>query len=231
MTLLGFGEVVPGYDIRVLNEREIRAAAGLLFLATFLSLLFILFRGNFLFIKFVSPLFLLDFLIRVLVSPRYSPTLILGRLIVRGQTPEYVGAQQKKVAWSIGVVLAAVMFVFMVLMNTYGPITGITCLVCLVFLFFESAFGICLGCQFYSLVYREKARYCPGEVCTPQSRQPIQRTSAGQWLALVGFVAVVVLSVLALRGPLSSKPRPLFAPPVSSGTGQGSAPAPGSKGL
>jgi hypothetical protein len=226
MTLLGFGEIVPGYDIPVLNEREIRAAAGLLFLATFLSLIFILFNGNFLPIKFVSPLFLLDFLIRVLVSPRYSPTLILGRLIVWGQVPEYVGAQQKKVAWTIGVVLAAIMFVLMVLMNTYGPITGITCLVCLVFLFFESAFGICLGCKFHALIYREKARYCPGEVCTPQSRQPIQKTSAGQLLALVGFAAVVVLSVLALRGPLSPKPRPLFAPQVSSGARPGSAPAP-----
>jgi hypothetical protein len=227
MTLLGFGEVVPGYDIRVLNEREIRAAAGLLFLATFLSLIFILFSDNFLPIKFVSPFFLLDFLIRVLVSPRYSPTLVLGRLIVRGQVPEYVGAQQKRFAWIIGVVLAATMFVFMVPMNTYGPITGITCLVCLVFLFFESAFGICLGCKVYPLIYREKARYCPGEVCTPQSRQPIQKTSAGQLLVLVGFAAVVVLSVLALRGPLSSKPRPLFAPQVSSGARPGSAPAPG----
>ena len=227
MTLLGFGEVVSGYDIPVLNEREIRAAAGLLFLATFLSLIFILFRGNFLPIKFVSPFFLLDLLVRVLVGPRYSPSLILGRLIVRGQVPEYVGAQQKKVAWSIGVVLAATMFVLMVLMNTYGPITGINCLVCLVFLFFESAFGICLGCKFYALIYREKARYCPGEVCTPQTRQPIQRTSVGQSLVLVGFVLATVLAVVTLRGPLSSKPRPLFAPQASSGARHGSAPAPG----
>jgi len=227
MTLLGFGEVVPGYDIRVLNEREIRAAAGLLFLATFLSLIFILFSGNFLPIKFVIPFFLLDLLIRVLVSPRYSPTLVLGRLIVRGQVPEYVGAQQKKFAWIIGVVLAATMFVLMVLMNTYGPITGITCLVCLVFLFFESAFGICLGCKFYALIYRGKARYCPGEVCTPQSRQPIQKTSVGQSLVLAGFVVATVLAVVTLRGPLSPRPRPLFAPQVSSGASHGSAPAPG----
>jgi hypothetical protein len=227
MTLLGFGEAVPGYDIPVLNEREIRAAAGLLFLATFLSLLFILFKGDFLPIKFVSPFFLADFLVRVFISPRYSPTLVLGRLIVRGQVPEYVGAQQKKVAWIIGVALAGLMFVLMVLMNTYGPITGITCLVCLVFLFFESAFGICLGCKFYALVYREKARYCPGEVCTPQTRQPIQRTSAGQWLVLVAFVAATVLTVVTLRGPLSAKPHPLFAPEAPSVEGAGPATPPG----
>src|SRR5579872_3615636 len=97
-----FGEEVPGYTIRVLNEREIRAAAGLLFLATFISLFLILFTNNFVPIKYVITLFLSDFLIRVFISPRYSPTLILGRLIVNRQTPEYVGARQKRFAWSVG---------------------------------------------------------------------------------------------------------------------------------
>ena len=41
--MIKFGEKVEGYDIPVLNEREIRAAAGILFLATFTSLMFILF--------------------------------------------------------------------------------------------------------------------------------------------------------------------------------------------
>ena len=45
--LIQFGESVEGYDIPVLNEREIRAAAGILFLATFISLMFILFKNNF----------------------------------------------------------------------------------------------------------------------------------------------------------------------------------------
>src|ERR1700757_2985861 len=102
-----FGEEVPGYSVRVLNEREIRAAAGILFLATFLSLMFIAFQGNFVPVKYVVTIFLTDFLIRVLVSPRYSPTLILGRLIVGRQTPEYVGARQKQFAWIIGVALSA----------------------------------------------------------------------------------------------------------------------------
>ena len=52
-----FGEDVEGYSIPVLNEREIRAAAGILFLATFISLMLILFRDNFLPIKYVITLF------------------------------------------------------------------------------------------------------------------------------------------------------------------------------
>ena len=68
-----FGEDVPGYDIRVLNEREIRAAAGILFLATYTSLMFILFSNNFLPIKYVITIFLTDFAIRVFVNPRFAP--------------------------------------------------------------------------------------------------------------------------------------------------------------
>src|ERR1044072_533296 len=87
--LIQFGEEVDGYDIPVLNEREIRAAAGILFLATYTSLMFILFDGNFIPIKYVIVFFLLDLLIRVFINPRFSPMMILGRLMVRNQTPEY----------------------------------------------------------------------------------------------------------------------------------------------
>ena len=205
-----FGERVEGYPVPVLNEREIRAAAGILFLATFLSFLFILFRGNFIPIKFVIPFFLADFLVRVGVSPRFSPTLILGRLIVGGQTPEYVAAEPKRLAWIIGVALSATMFVLMVLMNTYSPITGIICLVCLVFLFFEAAFGICLGCKFYSLVYRKSPVLCPGEVCEVKARQPIQKTSLAQVLVLLASIALMVAATGTLTKTFSTQPHPMF---------------------
>jgi len=207
-----FGEQVEGYTVPVLNEREIRAAAGILFLATFLSLLYILFRGNFIPIKFVIPFFLADFVVRVGISPRFSPTLILGRLIVGNQTPEYVAAEPKRLAWIIGVALSATMFVLMVLMNTYSPVTGIICLVCLVFLFFEAAFGICLGCKFYGLVYRKPPELCPGEVCEVKARQPIQKTSLAQVLVLLAAIALTVAATATLTETLSAKPRPLFAP-------------------
>ena len=46
--LIRFGESVPGYTIPVLNEREVRAAAGILFLLTYSALLAIIFKGYFL---------------------------------------------------------------------------------------------------------------------------------------------------------------------------------------
>src|SRR6476646_4322778 len=192
--IIQFGENVEGYNIPVLNEREIRASAGILFLATFISLMLILFKNNFLPIKYVITLFLTDFIIRVFVNPRFSPTLIIGRLIVSNQVPEYVGAQQKKFAWIIGIILSATMFILMVVVNSYSPISGITCLICLVFLFFESAFGICLGCKFYSMFYKEKAQYCPGEVCDRKSKHDIQKTSKVQLLIVVAFIAYIALT-------------------------------------
>lgn len=210
MATFQFGEVVDGYAVPVLNEREIRAAAGILFVATFLSLLFILFANNFIPIKFVIPVFLADLLVRVFVSPRFSPTLIVGRLIVGNQTPEYVAAAPKRLAWMIGIALSSMMFVLMVVMNTYSPITGITCLVCLIFLFFETAFGICLGCQFYKLVYRREPVLCPGEVCDVRTRAEITRTSVAQLLVVLATVALVVAAAFTLTKTFSKPAHALF---------------------
>lgn len=208
--ILRFGEDVEGYNIPVLNEREIRASAGMLFLVMFFSLMLILFQSNFLLIKYVIVFFLTDFLIRVFVNPRFSPSLIIARLIVRNQVPEYVGARQKRFAWMIGVVLATLMFIFLVIVNAFSPITGVTCLICLIFLFFESAFGICLGCKLYSMIYKEKAQYCPGEVCDVKSRQDIQKTSIAQIFVVFGFIAYIYLAALLFNENFSRKPYDLF---------------------
>jgi len=205
-----FGEDVEGYDVPVLNEREIRAAAGMLFLLLFISLMFILFKGQYLLFKYGITIFLTDFVLRVFVSPRFSPTLIIGRLIVGRQQPEYVGAAQKRFAWSIGLVLATIMFVLLVVVNATSPITGLICLACLIFLFFESVFGICLGCKFYPLFHREKAQYCPGGVCEGKARQSIQRTSAAQIAIVFGLVAYVALTAVLFKDTFSRKPHNLF---------------------
>lgn len=49
-----FGETVEGYDIPVLNEREIRASAGILFLFLFISWMLIIFKENFILIKYFN---------------------------------------------------------------------------------------------------------------------------------------------------------------------------------
>lgn len=208
--IIKFGEEVDGYSIPVLNEREIRAAAGILFLMMFISIQQVIHANSFLMLKFAVIIFLTDILIRVVINPKYAPTLIIGRLIVRNQTPEYVGAQQKKFAWIIGLVLAIIMLVLLVLVNSFSPITGLICFICLIFLFFEAAFGICLGCKFYSMVYKEKAQYCPGEVCDVKSRQEIQKTSLNQVLIVLGFFVFIVLLVYLFKDNFSIAPYDLF---------------------
>ncbi len=208
--IVKFGEDVEGYNIPVLNEREIRASAGIMFLLLYTALMLIIFKGNFLLIKYGIIIFLTDFLIRVFINPKFSPTLIIGRLIVRNQVPEYVGAQQKKFAWIIGIVLAVTMFILFNIVNAYSPITGIICLICLIFLFFESVFGICLGCKFYSLIYKEKAQYCPGEVCDVKSKQDIQKTSIAQILIVLAFIAYIVLTVFLFNDSFKEMPHNMF---------------------
>lgn len=208
--IINFGEDVAGYNIPVLNEREIRAAAGILFLIMFISILTVVLKGNFLPLKYAVIIFLTDIVIRVFVNPKFSPFLIIGRLIVRNQVPEYVGAKQKKFAWIFGIVLATIMFILLIVVNSYSSITGIICLICLIFLFFETAFGICLGCKFYSIVYKEKAQYCPGEICDVKSKQEIQKTSRVQMLIVLGFIAYIFLAVFLFNDNFSKKPHDLF---------------------
>lgn len=208
--IVRFGENVEGYGIPVLNEREIRAAAGLLFLMMFIAIVAAVTKGSFLLLKYAVAFFLPDMLIRVFISPRYSPSLIAGRLIVRNQVPEYVGAPQKRYAWTLGIALAAVMFVLVNVMNTFSPITGLICLACLVFLFFEAAFGICLGCKLYAWRHGAAAQYCPGEVCDVGARQEIQKTSRAQVLIVLGSVAYLVLLVVLFNDAFAVKPHALF---------------------
>jgi len=208
--LFKFGEDVPGYEIPVLNEREIRAAAGILFAWAFLAINSAIMKGSFVLLKYFILAFLVDFLIRVFINPKYAPTLIIGRLIVRRQTPEYVGAAQKKFAWIIGLTLVLIMLVLVVYLNSYSPISGLICLICLIFLLFESAFGICLGCLFYGWFYGKKAQYCPGEVCEIKDRHEIQKTSWTQILIVLAFIAFVVFSVIMFNETFAEKPQDLF---------------------
>lgn len=208
--MLQFGENVEGYNIPVLNEREIRAAAGLLFVMMFISILTAILKGNFLLLKYATIIFIIDILIRVLINPKYSPFLIIGRLIVRNQVPEYVGAAQKKFAWIIGIILSVTMLILLVILNSVSIFTGLICMICLVFLFFESAFGICLGCKFYSFYYKEKAQYCPGEVCDIKSRSEIQQTSGIQILIVLLFVMIITALAFGVNQYLDQIPKDLF---------------------
>ena len=189
--IIGFGETVPGYDVPVLNEREVRAAAGILFFFALVSFLNSWLMGNFRLTQIFVIAFLIDFTIRIFINPRFSPSMILGRLAVRKQAPEWAGAPQKRFAWAVGWTLAVVMFYLIVLNNVIGPINLIVCATCLTLMFFESAFGICLACKIYNAFSRQQAQHCPGGVCEVFTPHASQKVGAGGTAIMVLFLAII----------------------------------------
>ena len=179
-----YGEKVDGYDVRVLNEREARAAAAILFVGAFIGLTNGVMLGTAVFSKYFVTFFAIDFTMRI-IQPRYSPSLLLGRFFVQNQTPEYVGATQKRFAWALGFILAWPMFYYLVIHFEPNPIKVLVCLICMVLLFLEAAFSICLGCKLFNLFKKEKATHCPGDVCEIKIKDPVQKFNPAQSVILI----------------------------------------------
>lgn len=189
--LLSFGETVEGYPVRVVNERTVRAAAGLLFFPAVLSFMNAMLLGNFQPTRLFIIVFLLDMSLRML-NPRWAPSMIVGGWIVRKQAPEWVGAPQKRFAWGLGLALGLVMLYLMVFNRYMGPLNMLICGTCLLLMFFETAFGICLGCKLYNLFNREKAQLCPGGVCEVPAQKKGWGIALPQAVVLLVFVGVFV---------------------------------------
>ena len=205
-----FGENVEGYAIPVLNNREIRATAGIMFLLAFISLILILSNGNFVPVKYVLSVFVVEFFIRLFINPKYAPLLIIGRIIVSNQNPEFVGAEQKKFAWFIGFTISVIMFFLLVIMNAFCPITGFACLICLILIGSESAFGICIGCKMYGFIKKDKAQYCPGEVCDIKQKYEIQKVSKKQRAVVFALLLFITLLYIFFQEIFILKPHRLF---------------------
>ena len=172
--IFNFGETIEGYEIKMFNEREARAGAGILFLLALLSFLNCIYTKDISITQLFIGLFLVEFSIRVLINPKYAPSLIIGRFMVKGQTAEYVGATQKRFAWGLGLLLAFFLFSLTTLFPSNTPIgeeslhnmfIGLSCIVCLTLLYFEAVFGICLGCKLYKLFNRQNTKYCTENSC------------------------------------------------------------------
>lgn len=209
-----FGETVAGYSIPVLNEREARAAAGILFVLGLLSFLYAYNTMDFRYTKIFILFFMFDFILRVLINPAFAPSLIAGRLLVSGQVPEYVGAPQKRFAWSIGLILSVIMFVLVVILEIMTPIKIAICVLCLILLFSETALGICLGCLLYQWLFPKKIQYCPGDICLAKQKHPIQKISLPQFiLVIVAFSSASVFAYQAFQEQqLMKADKPMSAP-------------------
>jgi len=187
-----YGEKVPGYDVTVINEREARAAAGIL--ATLgMIVIFVGIGYNHIIVARVYLAFLfIDFTARV-ISPKYSPSLLLGKFIVRNQKPEYVGGLQKRFAWTLGWLISFPMLYWFVLNWDITFYKVMICVLCLTLMTLESAFSICIGCMIYEAITRQDAKHCPGGVCEIRQKDPIQMFNPIQKIiAIVTTIGLVV---------------------------------------
>lgn len=195
---MAYGKIIPELVIDgkpapygVVNEREIRAAAGIMFALGLIALLSVLYDQNIRLAFGVVLAFWIDFVLKVGFGPEWSYIGRIAALIVRRQRPEYVGAIQKRFAWGIGLVLSSIVLFLIGKNLLISSCAGVgflgfppcafpmfLCSVCLVFMWLESAAGICVGCTIYRWLIRkgvvatpEFAPACPGGVCTIQRHE------------------------------------------------------------
>ena len=205
--LLNYGEKVPGYDVTVINEREARAAAGIQFMLGMLVIFVGIGFNHTLVARIFLAFLFIDFTIR-LITPRYSPILLLGKFFVRRQKPEYVGGLQKRFAWTIGWLILIPLQWWFVINWDISFYKVLLCVVCLVFMFLESAFSICIGCWMYRVVTKKSPTLCPGGVCEMKTKEPTVRyTPVQAVIAGATFIALMVGTYLFLA---YSKPQTFF---------------------
>ena len=181
-----FGEKVDQYDFKVINERDARASAGIMFLFGIISLFSFIMTQNIFWANVFTITFILEFIIRVFINPKYSPYMVLGSLIVSNQEPDWVEASPKKFAWILGVILGFIMSYF-IIYDIMTPARLLTCLLCLLLLYMEAVFGICLGCIIYKRL-NIKLYKCPGGVCEmPQKKKSLKP----KFMLLFVYIALV----------------------------------------
>ncbi len=175
MSIISFGEYIEGKNYKVLEERRLRASAGIMLLLGLVAFINGFILQRYIVIPYIAGFLMLNFIIGIFINPKFSPTILLSSAFVHKQSPLPVGAIQKKFAWSLGLGLSTIIFTLSLFLindpSFFGPVC-ILCLSCLIILFLESSFGICMGCKLYYLFIDmkllkepEEKPNCMGDAC------------------------------------------------------------------
>ena len=175
MSIFSFGEMNGEHGYKTLDERAMRGSAGLMLLVAVVAFIYGFIIKKYGVLPYLSGFLVLNFAIGVFINPKFSPTVFISKLMVRKQVVLPIGAIQKRFAWTLGLVLSTA--IFLMSLKLVGDVTWfdpvcMLCLICLLFLFLETAFGICVGCQTYFLAIRlklikrpEVTPNCMGDSC------------------------------------------------------------------
>jgi len=175
MAVVSFGEYIEGKSFKVVDERRMRASAGIMLFFGLIASINGFILQRFAVIPYITGFLALNFIIGVFINPKYSPTILISKLFVRKQSSLPIGAVQKKFAWSLGLVLSTTIFGLSILLQNdatlFEPVCML-CIICLALLYLETAFGICVGCKLYFLSIRLKLikkpvekPNCMGDAC------------------------------------------------------------------
>ena len=175
MSVISFGEYIEGKSFKVLDERRVRASSGVMFLLGLYASVNGFILHNYTVIPYIAGFLVLSFLLSVFINPKYSPTMLIGWIFVGRQSPLFIGAVQKKFAWSLGLALSVTIFVLSIFLlkdSGYFEPVCMLCIVCLILLYLETAFGICVGCKIYHLTIKtgllpkpKERPNCMGDAC------------------------------------------------------------------
>jgi hypothetical protein len=163
----------------VLNENEVRAAAGLTMVAGAIAFSYAYFSRQYVPLQVVASLFLVEFLTRVTFGLRYSPFGVVARALTASRAPDLVAARPKRFAWALGLTMALAMTVITG-SGIRGYLPRTICLICLTLMWMESVLGVCVGCKIYGLLAR-RGWIDPagaGEVCVDCIRDPAPPASS-----------------------------------------------------
>ncbi len=191
---LNFGEKIEGYDYRVINEREARASAGIMFLLGILSLFSVYIYRTIFWAELFSITFIIEFAFRTLFNPKYSPYMLIGGLFVSNQEPDWVEAKPKQFAWILGLILGVIM-TYYIIFDIISPIRLGICWLCLFLMFVESVFGICLGCMLYKKL-NWKLYNCPGGICETKPQKPYDKRNL---IIIAAFLGLFFLTYVSLK--------------------------------
>jgi hypothetical protein len=155
----------------VVNERAVRATAGIVLALAAMAISFAIFDRNLLPVKIVSVIIAVDFALRQIAGlTPLSPIGMIGTFLVNNQRPEWVGTTQKRFAWALGFMMA----LFIAVLANFGVLTWLVPILGIMFislLWLESVVGLCVGCKIYSflikanLVHPADAPACGGDAC------------------------------------------------------------------
>lgn len=101
------------------NETEIHISTGITLVLGLLSLCLVLLKAEYSIPLIFVILMVIDFFLKVFLSPRLSIFGMIVRLFLKKWTEVWVGAVQKRFAWSIGIVLSALVLYCILLLGQY----------------------------------------------------------------------------------------------------------------